>query len=240
MRPKDRPFLVGRLPVLVQDPGGNADLADVVQQRRPPQKVAVVLRQLQLRGDHITQRTDLLGVTAGLAVVPVQGIDELKRLQGGGLRVGGEPFAFELLEHTLSPTCVAHPQGHLHAVRCFVREREVQLTQRRQRDDSLHQPGDAVRDEDGDGEHRDHPSDPGRQRPSMALDETSGDVRQRDRACDRREERHDADRERQHRTTAPGRAVRILLRLRLHGRARDEFGPRASVHPSSSEERTRR
>ena len=68
---------------LVQDPGRHVDLADVVQQRGPPEPVAVWLREPQLARDEIREGPHPLAVSAGLPVVGRERGDEREDLLGG-------------------------------------------------------------------------------------------------------------------------------------------------------------
>ena len=75
----------GERPVLAQQPGGHAELADVVQDPGEAQHLEPVLVHAQLAGDHRGGLADPLAVAAGVAVLDVDGLHQ--RADGG--LVGG-------------------------------------------------------------------------------------------------------------------------------------------------------
>ena len=81
----------GERPVLLQHPVGDADLADVVQQRAEAEDVELPLVEPQLPPDDDRQRADALGVAGGVGVARVErGGQRLDRADVGelGLRFG--------------------------------------------------------------------------------------------------------------------------------------------------------
>lgn len=124
------PFVVRGFAVLVENRCRNGQLADVVEQRSPPKQCPIGFGELELLGDHIGERPNLFRMSPGLAVVLVQEIDQLKRLQRRSLGIGGQTLASELFENFLGSAGVSHSQGQLDAVRGLIGKLEVQLTQR--------------------------------------------------------------------------------------------------------------
>ncbi|CAM5247809.1 hypothetical protein SGLAM104S_09218 [Streptomyces glaucescens] len=72
----DPPLLGGQRPVLAQQPGGDAELAHVVQDAREPQDLDALVVHAQLAGDHHRGLPDPLAVAAGVAVLDVDGLYE--------------------------------------------------------------------------------------------------------------------------------------------------------------------
>ncbi len=124
----DDPALLGRQrPVLAQQPGRDAEFADVVQDPGDPDDLEPVLGHAQLAGDHRRGLADALAVAARVAVLEVDGLDERP---DRGL-VGG-PFAVVLGED---------PAGDVHRQQDEDRGREPV---RAAPHDGHHQPGEAV------------------------------------------------------------------------------------------------
>src|SRR5215207_10769978 len=76
MRAHDVPLLVRERPGLVEDRLGDADLADVVEQRAELDVPDLVARQPDYRCDLDRELRDLLSVVAGLAVLRLERVRE--------------------------------------------------------------------------------------------------------------------------------------------------------------------
>ena len=72
------PFLGIELAGLVEDGVADAELADVVQQRRAPEPSALSRREPELLGDHVAEQRHPLAVAAGVGAL---GVDDLR--EGG-------------------------------------------------------------------------------------------------------------------------------------------------------------
>ena len=80
---QESPFCGVGLARLVQDGRGHGELADVVEQGRPPEPVLVGLGQLEFVGDHVGEDADSFGVAPGQSVVPVERGSQGQDVLGG-------------------------------------------------------------------------------------------------------------------------------------------------------------
>ncbi len=177
---------VRQLARLVQDLRRDEQLADVVQQRRPPQVIQGGAGDLQLLADHVGVGTHPLGVPARETVVHAEGGDELEQLLGGlGRCVTDPPGAgvgndLAQLQRRADAHRDLEPGGRL------VGERERQAEQHRQREQPA---SDAV-----EGDHhrcrRDRDQHPAQDRHRPRRHRRQ-DRRERPRERHRRGERHD-------------------------------------------------
>ncbi len=127
MQLDDPPFLGGERPVLAQQPGGHAEFADVVQDPGEPQHLHALGVQAQFAGDQHRGVADALAVSAGVAVLDVDGLHQ--RPDG---RLVGRPLPVVLREH---PPGDAHRQQH---------EQRGDRAVRAAPQDGHHQSGEAV------------------------------------------------------------------------------------------------
>ncbi len=104
MQLDDPPLLGGQRAVLAQQPGGHAELADVVQDPGEAQHLDALVVHAEFAGDHHGGLSDPLAVAAGVAVLDVDGLHQ--RADGG--LVGG-PLTVALGE---DPAGDAHRQQH--------------------------------------------------------------------------------------------------------------------------------
>ncbi len=147
----DPAFLGGQRAVLAQQPGGDAELADVVQDAGEAQGLDAFVVHAEFPGDHHGGLSDAFAVAAGVAVLDVDGLHEGA---DGGL-VGGA-FAVVLGED---------PPGHVHRQQHEQRgDRAVRAAPQH----GHHQPGESV--------HRDRRERTGQQpAPGPAQRNAQGD-----------------------------------------------------------------
>jgi hypothetical protein len=124
------PLLVARLAGLVEDPGADLELADVVQQRGPVQVVEVLTVQPQLSSEAVGVGPHAFRVAAGKRIVRIECCDQLQQDLGGFLRRRRlarppEPF-FEALDS-------ARPHRDPEPRRRLVREDQREPEQRAKR-----------------------------------------------------------------------------------------------------------
>ena len=167
---QDLPLTSGRLPCFVQDFGRNLELAEIVQHRAPPQEAPFLVGKPHLLCDHVGKRTDLLAMAACLAVMAIERLDERERLNGGRLGVRRQPVLTELGKHLFRLRGVPDPQRDLHSTRCFFREGQIDLTQRRQRQQRLRAGVDERTHHRRQNEHGNDPQTSGGQRPPAVVE----------------------------------------------------------------------
>ena len=148
-------------PGLLSDLRGHLELADVVQERRPPEPVTVAFPEVEFGGEHVRVRSDALRVPAGLPVVGRERrhqLEDLARCSGG---IVIETIPFRGLDPLLESANVARGPGHREPGWRPVREGERELQEHRQRQDPPSETFDQVRDERREGEDRHEPHQPG-------------------------------------------------------------------------------
>ncbi len=140
------PLLGGQRPVLPEQPGGHAQLADVVQDPGEAEHLDALVVHAQLARDHHGGLPDALAVPPRVPVLDVDGLDQ----RPDGRLVCG-PFPVVLRER---PPRDAHRQQH---------EQRGHGTVRAAPQDGHHQPGEAVhRDRRERARHQAPPSPPHR------------------------------------------------------------------------------
>jgi hypothetical protein len=189
---------------LVEDGRGDAHLADVVQQGRPAQPVAVVGVQLELGAEHVAEHAHPLGVPAGAAVVRAERRDEVEHQLAGGHRLGVRPAPEQLRARLADRRLPAE----LEPRRRPVREDHRQLEDQGQRQQAPRAALDHDGHHDGDDEH-DRQSPPGA---GGAVGQLAGDQQAAaGRGHQRHREQGGAHHRREHR---PGPPPVLLLRHR--------------------------
>jgi hypothetical protein len=111
-------------PWVVEQPRRDRQLADVVEQRRPAQPVAVLGRQVSFLGDEVGQRLDALGMPAGPPVVLPERHDEREHALGLLRGVPRRPVPGLLLGPGLQPARVRGAQRDREAGGRSVREQQ--------------------------------------------------------------------------------------------------------------------
>ena len=131
-----------------------------MQERRPPQPIAIVLRQAELRRHEVGERPHPLAVAAGLAVVRGQRRDEPQDLLGRAGGSGIHAFLACVADPALEDPDVARAARHREPGRRAVREDEGQAEEHREWEEPHREP---LGDRDDDrraGEEADEPRDP--------------------------------------------------------------------------------
>ena len=183
---------------LVEHGRGHADLAEVMQQRRPAQPVARRLRQVQLGGQNVGEDPDPLGVSAG---PPVMGAQAGQQAEDAGRGLTGSlagTIARPLGEDPGVPGCPREPVAR----RGMVREEHGHPEQGGERE----YPADDAFDQEA-RDDREHPegNDPAQQRD--AADKRRRQSRDDVRAGDRDHEHGQGERACEYGTRLPARLV---------------------------------
>ena len=155
---KDRPLLGVGPALQVEDLGGHGDLAEVVEQRRPPELLQLLLVEADLGSDQLGVGADAFGVTASQTVVAAEGGDHRHDLRSHVLRLDRQAALVDLTQPLLEIAGARGTQRRAQALRRLVRECEGEAQQEGERGEPLHRHagGDHGSGRDGeDGEQSD-------------------------------------------------------------------------------------
>ena len=162
---KRLPFFVCWLTFFVQDLRWNGKLANIVQQRCPPQQSSIVFGQTHLFCNYVAERTNTLRMSACTSIVVVQNVDQREHLFRCFLRVCRQIAVAEISQHRFGVAGITNPERHLQPRRSFLRKPKIHLAQTRQRDKLRCAIPNCGADDRTDDEHRQTPQHSHGQRP---------------------------------------------------------------------------
>src|SRR5690242_19517991 len=107
-----------------------------MQQCRPAQPVAVELRKMKFLRDEVVEGPDAFRMAASTAIVRAEGSDQREDALRGEGRLVGAAVVLRTLQMVLEVARRARARGDQESRRRLVGERERQLQQRSQREES--------------------------------------------------------------------------------------------------------
>ena len=222
---EDRPLLRVGATLEVEDLGGHGDLAEVVEQRRPPELLQLLLVEADLGPDQLGVGADAFGVAAGQTVVAAQGGDHRHDLRRYVLRLDREAALVDVAQPLFEIAGTRGTQRRAQALRRLVREGEGEAQQEGQRGETLHRHAGGDHRSGRDGEDGEQAGDA-----DHDVRRAGQHIAEQQRHAERDEGRRDDDRaleeEGQPATRAPDRGIVVAARtVRRRSRCgRDDDG----------------